>query len=72
MDVLNNTTPYEDLHAQAAARIYNIPENQVTEAQRRVGKLSNHHQLYNTGPVTLAKVINMSQKTVGNNNERKT
>jgi DNA polymerase-1 len=51
----------EDIHAATAARLYNVPLDQVTPAQRRIAKTINFGVLYGQSPFGLARVADISQ-----------
>lgn len=44
----------QDVHKLTASRIYGVPADQVTPAQRKVGKTSNHSLNYGLGPAQFA------------------
>ncbi|MCC7355978.1 MAG: DNA polymerase I, partial [Anaerolineae bacterium] len=51
----------EDVHASTAARIYNVPIDQVTKDMRRVAKTTNFGLMYGQGAFGLAQQTGMSQ-----------
>ena len=52
----------EDIHAMAAAAMYQIPLDKVTPEQRAVGKTQNFAVLYGAGPGKIAMVAGCSQR----------
>jgi hypothetical protein len=61
---MENPTNRKDSHRQNAARIFGIPEDQVTDEQRVIGKMDNYHKLYGSNPVTFAEAaINREKHT---------
>ncbi len=55
----------EDVHAATAARLYNVPLDQVTPAQRRIAKTINFGVLYGQSAFGLARVADISQSEAG-------
>lgn len=53
----------EDIHRSAAAAMYLVGLDKVTEAQRHVGKTQNFATLYGAGPDRIAKVAGCSKAT---------
>lgn len=51
----------EDIHAATAARLYNVPLDQVTPAMRRIAKTINFGVLYGQSAFGLARVADISQ-----------
>jgi DNA polymerase-1 len=51
----------EDVHASTAARIYNVPIDQVTPEMRRVAKTTNFGLMYGQGAFGLSQQTGMSQ-----------
>ncbi len=49
-----------DIHAFTAARIFDVPEDRVTKAQRQLGKRINFSILYGLTPFGLSKDLNIS------------
>lgn len=47
----------EDIHAIAAARIFGKSAENITPAERRVGKMSNHGKIYGLSGSALAAAI---------------
>lgn len=58
-------TPGGDIHKDNAARIYGIPVDQVTDAQRQVAKQAVHALNYNIGPKELMLTINRKAMSTG-------
>lgn len=58
IDVFNNG---EDIHAQVASRVYNVPANEVTKDMRRHAKVINFGILYGMGATALAKEMGVSR-----------
>jgi DNA polymerase I len=56
----------QDIHAQTAARIFQVPVEQVTHTQRQLGKLINFSILYGKTPYGLSKELGISQKDAKN------
>jgi DNA polymerase-1 len=52
----------DDIHAQAGALMYRIPLEQVTKAQRGVGKTQNFAVLYGAGEDKIAQVAGTSKR----------
>ncbi|HWE37680.1 MAG TPA: DNA polymerase I [Isosphaeraceae bacterium] len=50
-----------DIHSVVAARIFHVPENEVTSAQRRVAKTVNFGVIYGLSPFGLAARLGISQ-----------
>ncbi len=48
-----------DIHTHTAARIFDVPENQVTREQRQLGKRINFSILYGLTPYGLSKDLNI-------------
>ena len=46
-----------DIHSATAAKIFNVPVDQVTKEQRLVGKTMNFATLYGQGPHALARQL---------------
>jgi len=51
----------EDVHATTAAKLFGVPPDQVTSAQRAQAKIVNFGILYGMGPVRLARELNLSR-----------
>lgn len=51
-----------DIHRSTAAKIYHIPESEVTHAQRTASKAINFGIMYGKGAYSLAKDLNVSVK----------
>jgi len=51
----------EDIHASTAARIYGVPLNEVTKAQRSDAKAVNFGIIYGQGAFTLSQQLNKSR-----------
>ena len=51
----------EDIHAATAAKVYNVPLNEVTRAQRSDAKAVNFGIIYGQGAFTLAQQLNKSR-----------
>ena len=51
----------EDVHAATAARLYNVPLDEVTPAQRRIAKTINFGVLYGQSAFGLARVADISR-----------
>jgi DNA polymerase-1 len=50
----------EDIHAATAATLYGVPIDQVTPAQRRIGKTLNFAIIYGQSPYGLSRVADIS------------
>ena len=50
-----------DVHATTAAKLFGVPSDQVTSAQRAQAKIVNFGILYGMGPVRLARELNLSR-----------
>src|SRR5579884_1409338 len=53
----------EDIHAATAAKIFNVPIDQVTKQQRNVGKTVNFATLYGQGPRALSQQLEIDYAT---------
>ena len=51
-----------DLHTQTAAKIYKIPENEVSRSQRNVGKTVNFATVYGQGATALGRQLGIPRK----------
>ncbi len=51
----------EDIHAATAAKVFNVPLNEVTREQRSEAKAVNFGIIYGQGPFTLAQQLNKSR-----------
>jgi DNA polymerase-1 len=51
-----------DIHAETAARIFNVPLERITHEQRQVGKKINFSILYGLTPYGLSKDLGISQR----------
>jgi DNA polymerase-1 len=51
----------EDVHATTAAKLFGVPPDQITSAQRAQAKVVNFGILYGMGPVRLARELNLSR-----------
>lgn len=54
-----------DIHRETAARIFEVPENEVTEEQRRAAKTQNFMEMYGTvgGPGKL-KAFSLAEEAI--------
>lgn len=52
----------QDIHAQTASKLFNVPLDQVTSAQRQIGKRINFSILYGLTPYGLSKDLKISFK----------
>jgi DNA polymerase I-like protein with 3'-5' exonuclease and polymerase domains/5'-3' exonuclease len=55
-----------DIHAATAARIFKVPVEEVTKAQRTVGKTMNFATLYGQGPHALSRQLGIDYATARN------
>lgn len=53
----------EDVHARAASEIFHLPLAEVTEAQRRVGKMTNFGIVYGLSPFGLSQRLDIDLDT---------
>lgn len=51
----------DDVHAQTASRIYDVPEDEVTWHQRRVGKTVNYATIYGQGATALSQLLGVAR-----------
>lgn len=51
----------EDVHRTTAAKLFGVPPDEVTPAQRAQAKIVNFGVLYGMGPVRLARELNLSR-----------
>lgn len=58
-ELLHDFHEHKDIHLTTAARIFNIPENEVTPEQRRIGKTINFGVMYGLSPFGLARQLNI-------------
>lgn len=61
MDLFRADPEKADLYKEFASKLYNIPKDEVTKAQRQIGKLAHLGLQYGSGPGTFRKVA----KTLG-------
>lgn len=57
---LQNIKPGEDLHTKTAAKMFGVPEDQVTYEQRKAAKIRNFEILYGRNVKTFSEVLNHS------------
>ncbi len=51
-----------DVHAETAARLFGVPLDQVSGAQRRIGKTINFATIYGQGATSLAQILGVPRK----------
>jgi uracil-DNA glycosylase family 4 len=63
--MLADHEPGVDAHKSLAAALYNLPEDEITEDQRYIGKKTRHAGNYMQGPVTFMKNFNQDAHKTG-------
>lgn len=61
-NLINAFLTGHDIHAETAARLFDVPLDQVTSEQRQIGKRINFSILYGLTPYGLSKDLNISLK----------